>query len=94
VRNYETAYIIDPVLEEEGITALIENIKKQIGNFGGEIGEVDIWGKRKLAYEAKKRTEGVYVVIKFQGTPGIANKLCHFFKINDRILRYIVILDE
>jgi len=94
VRNYETMYIIDPVLEEEAIEQLTESIKQQITNFGGTIVEVDFWGKKKLAYEVKKRFEGIYVVIKYQGESGIANKLSHFLKINDKILRYIVVLEE
>ena len=94
MRAYETTYIIDPAIEEETVEQVVDGIKQQIESFGGQIGEIDIWGKRKLAYEAKKRTEGVYVVAKFQGNPGIANKLCHLFKINDKILRYIVVVDE
>jgi small subunit ribosomal protein S6 len=94
VRNYETMYIIDPVLEEESIEQLTETIKQQIITHSGTILEVDFWGKKKLAYEVKKRFEGIYVVIKFQGESGIANKLSHFLKINDKILRYVIILEE
>lgn len=94
MRNYEAAFIIDPVLEEDAVEQEVEKVKKHIDNYGGTIGEVDFWGKRKLAYEAKKRTEGIYVVIKFQGKSGIANELSHQFKINDKVLRYIVVLDE
>jgi len=94
LRNYECMYIIDPVVEEEAIEQLTEAIKQQIINSGGTIIEVDFWGKRKLAYEVKKRTEGIYVVTKFHGESGIGNKLSHYLKINDKILRYIIILEE
>ena len=94
MRNYEATYIIDAALEEEAVEQMVETIKLQITNNGGTIVEVDFWGRRKLAYEAKKRTEGVYVITKFQGDPGIANKVSHFLKISDKILRYLVVLDE
>jgi len=94
LKNYEAAYIIDAAIEEEGADQLVETINNQITGNGGTIAEVDIWGRKKLAYEIKKRNEGIYVITRFQGESGIANKLMHFLKINDKILKYLVILLE
>lgn len=94
MRKYETMFIINPDLQEEQRTALIESIKETITGNGGEILEVDEWGNRKLAYEINKKQTGYYVVIYFQAEAGTPEELERNYRIKDDIYRYIIIREE
>ena len=63
--NYEVMFIIDPTLEDEKKDAAVERVKNVIAA-EGEVGNVDVWGLRKLAYPIQKKNEGYYVVIDFK----------------------------
>jgi small subunit ribosomal protein S6 len=94
MRNYETLFIIDPNLDEEAIKNLIEKFKGLIETNGGEITNLDEWGKRRLAYKVENLTEGYYVLINFKGEPAVAQDLERVFKITDGIVRYLIIRNE
>ena len=64
--NYEVMFIIDPTLEDAVKESTVEAVKGIIAA-QGEVGEVDVWGMRKLAYPIMKKTEGYYVVVEFKG---------------------------
>ncbi|MFW5986268.1 MAG: 30S ribosomal protein S6 [Halanaerobiales bacterium] len=93
-RLYETTFILKPDLEEEDRDNLLERIKNIIPDNGGEIVEVDIWGKRKLAYEINDYRTGFYTVIVFRGNVEVVNELERNFKIIDNVLRSLVIRKE
>ncbi|QSQ08677.1 30S ribosomal protein S6 [Koleobacter methoxysyntrophicus] len=94
MRNYETLFIIDPNLDEEAIKNLIEKFKGLIETNGGEITNLDEWGKRRLAYKVENLTEGYYVLINFKGEPAVAQDLERVFKITDGIVKYLIIRNE
>lgn len=94
MRNYETLFIIDPNLDVEGIKNLVEKFKGLIETNGGEITNLDEWGKRRLAYKVENLTEGYYVLINFKGEPAVAQDLERVFKITDGIVRYLIIRNE
>jgi small subunit ribosomal protein S6 len=94
MRNYETLFIIDPNLDEEAIKNLIEKFKGLIETNGGEITNLDEWGKRRRAYKVENLTEGYYVLINFKGEPAVAQDLERVFKITDGIVRYLIIRNE
>jgi small subunit ribosomal protein S6 len=94
MRNYETLFIIDPNLDVEGIKNLVEKFKGLIETNGGEITNLDEWGKRRLAYKVENLTEGYYVLINFEGEPAVAQDLERVFKITDGIVRYLIIRNE
>ncbi|NPV42579.1 MAG: 30S ribosomal protein S6 [Firmicutes bacterium] len=94
MRNYETLFIIDPNLDEEAIKNLIEKFKGLIETNGGEITNLDEWGKRRLAYKVENLTEGYYVLINFKGEPAVAQDLERVFKITEGIVRYLIIRNE
>ncbi|MFW6034811.1 MAG: 30S ribosomal protein S6 [Halothermotrichaceae bacterium] len=94
VRFYETTFILKPDLDEETREALLDRIKNIITDNGGEIENVDIWGKKKLAYEIKDLYQGFYTVITFKGTPEVLNELDRNFKIIDNVLRGLIIRKE
>ncbi len=88
---YETMFIIKTTLDEEATNAVIEKFKGIMTNMAGEIAKVDIWGKRRLAYEIKDMSEGFYVLIDFNGDGELVKELDRVFKITDGILRHIIL---
>ena len=93
MNKYETVFIANPNLEEEGIKALIEKFSELI-NKSGKVEKVDEVGKKKLAYEIKKNTEGYYVVIDFEAKPESIAELERNYRIMDDILKFIVVRKE
>ena len=66
MRNYEVMFVIDPALEDAKKDATVESVQSIIAA-DGEVGKVDVWGMRKLAYPIDKKEEGYYAVVEFQG---------------------------
>lgn len=91
--KYETLFILDPALEEDKKDATIETVKGII-NADGEVGEVDVWGLKKLAYPIQKKNEGYYVVMQFQASPDLPKELDRRMKISDDIMRHIIVNKE
>ena len=94
MRKYETIFILHPSLDEEAVKANVEKFKGVIENGGGVIENVDVWGKRKLAYEIKKVNEGYYTLINFNADPELPKELDRVFRITDSVIRHIIINEE
>ena len=92
MRKYEVMLAINPQLEEVELTALIEKVKKVIPKEKGEITNVNIWGKRRLAYEIKDFTEAIYVVIKFNADETSIFEFERVLKLEEKIIRYLLTL--
>lgn len=90
MNNYELMFIIDPILEDDKKEATVETVKEIIGT-AGEVGKVDVWGLRKLAYPIQKKNEGYYVVIEFTAKPELPKELDRRLKISDNVMRHIII---
>lgn len=88
--SYETIFIIDSTLEPDALTAVKDKFVKIITD-NAEIGEVEEWGKRKLAYEIQKQTEAYYYFIQFEGESDCPNELEKRMRIMDNVLRYLVV---
>jgi small subunit ribosomal protein S6 len=88
--NYETLLVLSLSLGEEGVNNLVEKFKGLISG-NGEISSVDVWGKRKLAYEIKDETEGYYVLINFSCANDFPAELDRVYKITDGVLRSLII---
>ena len=91
--NYEVLFIIDPALEDEKKEATIEAVKEIIAA-EGEVGNVDVWGMRKLAYPIQKKPEGYYVVIEFQAQPTLPKELDRRLKISDHVIRHMIVAKD
>lgn len=93
LKSYETLFVISPDLSEEDTKALVEKFTTLIKD-NGEIGEVDEWGRRKLAYPIDYKTEGYYVLVNFKSATDFPSELERIFNITDNILRSLVIAKE
>jgi len=91
MNSYETLYVIKPDLEDEARAALIQKFSAIITDNGGEVESVDEWGKRKLAYEINYISEGYYVLVNFKANAELPAELERNFRINDNVMRYMVI---
>lgn len=94
MRKYETIFILHPSLDEEAVKANVEKIKGVIEDGGGSIDNVDLWGKRKLAYEIAKVNEGYYTLINFSAEPELPKELDRIFRITDSVIRHIIVKSE
>ena len=88
--NYEVMFIIDQTLEDEKKDAAVERVKSVIAA-EGEVGNVDVWGLRKLAYPIQKKNEGYYVVIDFKAEPTLPAELDRRLRISEDFMRHIIV---
>ena len=93
MNKYETIFIVNPNVAEEGIKALIQKFSDIINN-DGKVLEVEEMGKKKLAYEIKKNKEGYYVVINFESNPGVVKELERVYRITDDVIKFLTINKE
>ncbi len=94
MRNYELAYIADPDLDEQALTALEDKVKGWIEAGGGQIVKVDRWGKRRFAYPIKKRVEGFYFIVDAQLPPQASVPIERDLRLSEQVLRYMITLQE
>jgi small subunit ribosomal protein S6 len=87
---YEHMIILNAAITDEEADAAVGRIKDLITGQGGEVLKVDVWGRRKLAYEIKKQKKGLYVLIFYKAPAATIKKLEEFFKVFDSVLKYIV----
>ena len=94
MNKYEVMYVIDPTLEDSVRNELISYFSGIVEKNAGMIDRIDEWGKRRLAYPINYKTEGYYVLMYIQGPSELPRELERNFKINDKVLRYLVIRYE
>ena len=87
MRHYELMVILDPDLEERTVGPSIDKFLNVVRKGGGSVEKVDIWGRRRLAYEIAKRAEGIYAVIDMTAEPDIAKELDRQLNLNESVLR-------
>jgi small subunit ribosomal protein S6 len=87
MRHYELMVILDPELEERSVSPSLEKFLNVVRKGGGTVENVDIWGRRRLAYEIKKKTEGIYAVVDMSTSPDVAKELDRQLNLNEAVLR-------
>lgn len=87
MRHYELMVILDPGVEERTVSTSLDKYLAVIGKSGGTIENIDIWGRRKLAYEIKKKSEGIYAVVNFHAESETAKELDRQLGLNELVLR-------
>jgi len=91
LRHYEVMVILDPSLEERTVAPSLDTYLNVIRNAGGSVEKVDVWGRRRLAYEIKKKAEGIYAVIDVSAPPAAVAELDRQLRLNEAVLRTKVI---
>lgn len=94
MRPYEIIFILDPGVSEEAVEGEIGRVRDLVGREGGEIVEVQKWGKKRLAYVIRKRREGYYVLLRVQCEPKAIPEVERHFKISDLVLKYLSVRVE
>lgn len=90
-RSYESVIVIDPSLGEQEIEAQIEKLTQVVTEGDGEVKEVQHWGRRKVAYEIRGKTEAHYALLRFVGNPSLIEGLERACRLNESILRHLVL---
>jgi small subunit ribosomal protein S6 len=94
MRAYELMVIIDPEVDERTVESSLDKFLTVVRSEGGSVDKVDIWGRRRLAYDIKKKSEGIYAVVNFTATPATAAELDRQLGLNETILRTKIIRPE
>lgn len=89
--NYESIFIIKPTLSDEETEKVIQKMRDIITSGGGEVVNVENWGKKKLAYEIKKHKKGHYVLFHFKGEGPILKELERNYRLSDSIIKFLTV---
>ena len=87
MRHYELMVIFDPTLDERTIAPSLDTLLNVVREEGGKVDKVDVWGKRLLAYEIKKNSEGIYAVVEMNCEPATVQELDRLLTLNESVLR-------
>ena len=87
MRRYEVMVILDPDLEERTVAPSLETFLNVVKQDGGTVEKVDVWGRRRLAYEIAHKPEGIYAVLELTSTPAAVAELDRQLNLNEAVLR-------
>ena len=94
LRRYEVMVILDPDLEERTVAPSLDTYLNVVRQDGGNVESVDVWGRRRLAYEIRKKHEGIYAVIELNAEPATVKELDRQLGLNESVLRTKVLRPE
>lgn len=94
MRAYELMVLIDPDVDERTVEPTVKKYLEVVTKDGGTVENVDIWGRRRLAYEIQKKAEAIYVVVNFTSTPETSKELDRQLSLNETIMRTKIIRPE
>jgi small subunit ribosomal protein S6 len=94
MRHYELMVILDPSLDERTVTPSLEQFLTVVKNDGGTVEKIEVWGKRRLAFEILKHAEGIYAVIEVACEPATISELDRQLGLNESVLRTKVLRRE
>jgi len=87
LRTYEVMVILDPSLEERTVEPSLDKYLNVVRKDGGSVESVDVWGRRRLAYEINKQAEGIYAVVSLTAEPATVKELDRQLNLNEAVLR-------
>ena len=87
MRTYEVVVIIDPEVDDRQVNGLLEKPLAGLTKAGGTVDNLDIWGRRKLAYDIRKKSEGIYAVINLTAESATALELDRQLNLNESVMR-------
>lgn len=91
MKAYELLFFVDPTITDEARAGVMKRIEVALTENGGKVDNVDNWGKRKLAYEIDKLTEGDYTLVNFHADPTQIAELDRVLRINDAVKRHMIV---
>lgn len=94
MNKYELAVVVNAKIEDDARTDVIERVKALITRFGGNVTDVDEWGKKKLAYEIQKMKEAYYYFIHFESDATTPGEIEQRIRIMDNVIRYLCVRQE
>jgi small subunit ribosomal protein S6 len=94
MRHYEVMVILDPDLEERTVAPSLDTFLNVVRNDGGTVENVDIWGRRRLAYEINKKPDGIYAVVDLTCEPATVKELDRQLNLNESVMRTKVLRPE
>ncbi len=87
MRQYELMVILDPEVDERTVAPSLEKYLSVISTEGGSVDKVDIWGRRRMAFDINKKSEGIYAVVDFTASSDTAKELDRQLGLNEAVLR-------
>ena len=87
MRQYEMMIILDPSLEERTVQPSLDQFLTVVTSAGETVDKVDVWGRRRLAYEIDKKSEGIYTVIELKAEPDTVKELDRQLNLNEAVMR-------
>lgn len=94
MRHYEVMVILDPNIDERTVPTALDKFLEVVKKDGGSVDKVDVMGKRRLAFDIQKRSEGIYAVIDINAEPATAKELDRQLKLSESVLRTKVLRPE
>ncbi|MEE9325544.1 MAG: 30S ribosomal protein S6 [Dehalococcoidia bacterium] len=91
MRDYELMVVINPELDDEGMSTIMDKLKGLITERGGSITDVEQWGRRRLAYPIKRFLEGNYVLTHFKMDPNLTNEVDAGLRLLEAVLRHLIV---
>ena len=91
MNQYETVFILTPVLSDEQMKETVAKFKKLLTDKGAEIVNEEAWGLKKMAYAIQKKSTGFYCLIEFKGEPSIVNSLETGYRRDEKVIRYMTV---
>ena len=90
--KYETTFILEPGLDETKVNDEVERVSQWIKDLGGQVHDVQRWGKRRLAYEIERRRDGIYTLIVHEGTSGLVREVERRLRLNEQVMRVLTVM--
>ena len=94
MNKYELTVVVNAKIEDDERAQVIEKVKDLVTRFGGNVTDVDEWGKRRLAYEIQKMKEGFYYFITFESDTNCPNEIEHRIRIMENVIRYLCVRQD
>lgn len=94
MNKYELAVVVSAKIEDDARAAVVEKVKDLITRFGGNVTDVDEWGKKRLAYEIQKMKEAFYYFIQFDAESTVPAEIESRVRIMDNVIRYLCVRQD
>ena len=90
--KYETTFILEPGVDETRVNEEVERVSQQIRDLGGELIEVQRWGKRRLSYEINKKRDGIYTLFLYSGSGPMVKEIERKMRLNEQVMRVLTVM--